>query len=201
VPTNKQRREAARRKLERQLEARDERSRRRRQGNLIASVIGGIVVVAVVIGIVVLTNGHKSKQTAASTPAATSVAATSAASSAAATSAAPTAAAHPYPCTFTTSGTSAVAGIKKPTSTSPAKTGSVTIAVKSNLGNLTFTLNRAGAPCAVESFVSLVQQKYFNNSPCHRLVTNTPARRLTRSARSRWPIPAPQTAPEASSSS
>jgi peptidyl-prolyl cis-trans isomerase B (cyclophilin B) len=38
---------------------------------------------------------------------------------------------------------------------------------------MTFTLNRAAAPCAVENFVSLATQKYFDATPCHRLTTGT----------------------------
>jgi peptidyl-prolyl cis-trans isomerase B (cyclophilin B) len=37
---------------------------------------------------------------------------------------------------------------------------------------MTFMLNRAAAPCTVASFVSLVSQKYFNKTPCHRLTTS-----------------------------
>ena len=66
MPTNKQRREAARRKLERQLVARQERARRRRQANVIASVVGTLVVIAVVIAFIVFTNNDKKKSTAAS---------------------------------------------------------------------------------------------------------------------------------------
>jgi peptidyl-prolyl cis-trans isomerase B (cyclophilin B) len=41
--------------------------------------------------------------------------------------------------------------------------------VQSTQGAMTFTLNRAAAPCAVESFVSLAKQKYFDATSCHRL--------------------------------
>jgi peptidyl-prolyl cis-trans isomerase B (cyclophilin B) len=37
---------------------------------------------------------------------------------------------------------------------------------------MTFTLNRSEAPCTVASFVSLVNQKYYDDTPCHRLVTS-----------------------------
>ncbi len=38
---------------------------------------------------------------------------------------------------------------------------------------MTFTLDRAAAPCTVESFVSLAEQKYFDSTPCHRLTSGT----------------------------
>jgi len=37
-------------------------------------------------------------------------------------------------------------------------------------GDVTMTLDRAGAPCAVNSLVSLASQQYFDNTSCHRLV-------------------------------
>ena len=50
-------------------------------------------------------------------------------------------------------------------------TGTVTVDLTTSQGALTFTLNRAAAPCTVASFVSLAQQGYFNDSPCHRVTT------------------------------
>ena len=88
MSTNKQRREVARRKLERQLIARQERAKRRRQTNVIASVVGTLVVIAVVITFIVFTNNDNKKSTAsANTSATTSAAATT---PAATTSAVPT---------------------------------------------------------------------------------------------------------------
>lgn len=51
VPTNEQRRKAAKKKLERQLERRAERARRRRQRLTIISVVSVVAVVAVAAGI------------------------------------------------------------------------------------------------------------------------------------------------------
>jgi peptidyl-prolyl cis-trans isomerase B (cyclophilin B) len=44
--------------------------------------------------------------------------------------------------------------------------------VQTSQGPLTFTLDRATTPCTVASFVSLARQKYFDNTPCHRLTTS-----------------------------
>jgi len=44
----------------------------------------------------------------------------------------------------------------------------VTMTLKAGVVNMTF--DRAIAPCAVNSFESLAQQKYFDNTDCHRLV-------------------------------
>ncbi len=89
MSTNKQRREVARRKLERQLIARQERAKRRRQTNVIASVVGTLVVIAVVITFIVFTNNDDKKSTASSSTSATTAAAATT-TAAATTSAVPT---------------------------------------------------------------------------------------------------------------
>jgi peptidyl-prolyl cis-trans isomerase B (cyclophilin B) len=37
---------------------------------------------------------------------------------------------------------------------------------------MTFSLDRTGVPCTVASFVSLVRQKFFDNTGCHRITTS-----------------------------
>jgi len=55
----------------------------------------------------------------------------------------------------------------------PPRTGTVSVAVATTRGPMTFTLDRAGAPCTVASFVSLAQQHYFDGTTCHRLVSES----------------------------
>lgn len=61
--------------------------------------------------------------------------------------------------------------VKAPPVKNVAKTGTVQVVMKTSQGALTLTLNRAKAPCTANSFVSLVQQKYFDKTPCHRILT------------------------------
>ncbi|HZY76825.1 MAG TPA: FKBP-type peptidyl-prolyl cis-trans isomerase [Jatrophihabitantaceae bacterium] len=61
MPTNKQRREAARRHLERQLKRRAEREAARKRFALISSVVGGVLVIALVVALVVVLGGNDSK--------------------------------------------------------------------------------------------------------------------------------------------
>jgi hypothetical protein len=49
LPTNKQRRDAARRHLERQLERRQEREQRRRKATLITSVVGTVALIVIIV--------------------------------------------------------------------------------------------------------------------------------------------------------
>lgn len=86
MPTNKQRREAERRRLQRQLEQRRQREVARRRFTLIASIVGTIVVIAAIVAVVIFTNSDSKKTSTASTK--TSAATTP-------TSAAPTSSAAP----------------------------------------------------------------------------------------------------------
>jgi peptidyl-prolyl cis-trans isomerase B (cyclophilin B) len=41
-----------------------------------------------------------------------------------------------------------------------------------NQGNIGLKLDNAKSPCTVNSFASLAQQGFFNDTPCHRLTTS-----------------------------
>lgn len=94
MPTNKQRRETARRHLERQLQRRAEREQRRRRITLISSIAGTIVLIVVIVVAFTAFSGDdsKSKKTAAAggTQSSSPTTSTSSTSSTAAASACPT---------------------------------------------------------------------------------------------------------------
>jgi peptidyl-prolyl cis-trans isomerase B (cyclophilin B) len=50
--------------------------------------------------------------------------------------------------------------------------GSVPLTMDTSVGTLKASLDATAAPCTVASFVSLAKQGYYDNTPCHRLVTN-----------------------------
>lgn len=68
MPTNKQRREAARRHLERQLERRAEREAARKRFALISSVVGGVLIIVLVVALVIVFGGNGGNTPAASKP-------------------------------------------------------------------------------------------------------------------------------------
>jgi peptidyl-prolyl cis-trans isomerase B (cyclophilin B) len=156
VPTNEQRREAAKRKLERQLVRREERERGRRQRLIIIGVVAAVLVIGGGIWIATTRGGGSST---ASSGTGTETAASS--------SAAPK-----TPCSYTTVG-KAAKKVNKPSNLSPLNTGTVAATITLNGQKVDATLDRAAAPCTVNSFLSLASQKFYDGSPCWRLTGNS----------------------------
>ncbi|HEY4018810.1 MAG TPA: peptidylprolyl isomerase [Pseudonocardiaceae bacterium] len=50
--------------------------------------------------------------------------------------------------------------------------GTATVTLQTTQGAIPLTLNRAQAPCTVQSFLFLALKTYFNASPCHRLTAD-----------------------------
>jgi peptidyl-prolyl cis-trans isomerase B (cyclophilin B) len=154
VPTNKQRRQAAQRHLQRQLERRAELARRRRRNMLIGVVVLAVVVVAGAALLIAGIGGGDSTTAAGGTTAA---------------SASPTVDGSDGTCDFTadTSGNPNLKDVGTPPS-QVATSGLVDLTMNTNLGAIGLVLDQAKAPCASASFVYLTQQKFFDGTPCHR---------------------------------
>jgi peptidyl-prolyl cis-trans isomerase B (cyclophilin B) len=155
VPSNEQRRQAAKRKLERQIVHRAERARRRRIA-AVSITIATVVVVAAGVYLVVTLSGGNSQQEAAASPTQAN--------------AAPTAG----PCAYTpTPDEPAAKPVTLPDDPTPTpNTGTLKVTLKTNQGDVPLTLDRAKAPCTVQSIEHLVQAKFYDNTPCHRLTTS-----------------------------
>ncbi len=162
------------RKLARERYAR--REARRAQQNaktrkLTVSILAAVAVVAVVAGSFFLF-GSSTKKTpaAASTPAAPSPSATPSPPAASPTLPAAAGVAEPAThCTYTAS-PPAARKVSLPPSR-PDDKATYTATIRTNRGNITIALLNSRATCTVNSFVSLAAQKYFSNTPCHRLTT------------------------------
>ena len=57
----------------------------------------------------------------------------------------------------------------EPPSGDQPRRGTAQITIATNAGDIPLELDRAGAPCNVESFVHLAEQSYFDDTECHRL--------------------------------
>jgi peptidyl-prolyl cis-trans isomerase B (cyclophilin B) len=178
VPTNEQRRATAKRKLQRQLERRAQRARRRRIWTIAGVSLLALVVVAAGAAAVIWTTKGSGSQAAASP--------TSAPASAPASppGAPPPPGATPLPpftppadlganCTYPASQEPAAKPAKPPRSGKvPTDPATVSVSMTTNQGNLGLQLDNAKSPCTVNSFSSLAQQGYFDNTACHRLTTS-----------------------------
>lgn len=50
--------------------------------------------------------------------------------------------------------------------------GQVEVTFETSLGDIAATLDADATPCTVNSFISLAEQGYFEDTPCHRLTTS-----------------------------
>lgn len=95
MPTNKQRRDAQRRHLERQLQRRRERDVRRRKTNLVLSIVGTLVLVGAIVLTVVLVGKSNNPKKPAGNAANTSLASTPPTTTAASSPSAPPSTSYP----------------------------------------------------------------------------------------------------------
>jgi len=192
VPTDKLRRDAPRRHLERQLANRQRRAAQRRHLNRIATVVGVLVLFAVVITtVVLLSHDRKSNPaTAAGSSSSASSSATGSASSSA--SAFSTAAPEPSrspakiaaraakktsgPCGYAEDASKLTAGnlfdVGLPPDPQPTPTTAKIAVFDTNQGAISVRLDAAGAPCNVQSIEYLISKKFYDQTPCPRSVNS-----------------------------
>jgi peptidyl-prolyl cis-trans isomerase B (cyclophilin B) len=176
VPTNQQRRATAKRKLELQLERRAQRARQRRIWTIVgvsALALGLIAAVAVA----VFMNKHSdTKHASPSSSAPATTPAQNAAAPAGATGLLPPFTPPPdlgANCTYPASQDPASKQVNPPRSGKiPTNPAQVSVSMVTDRGPIGIQLDNAKAPCTVNSFASLAQQGFFNNTQCHRLTTS-----------------------------
>ncbi|HZS22792.1 MAG TPA: peptidylprolyl isomerase [Pseudonocardiaceae bacterium] len=175
MPTNEQRREAAKRKLDRQLARRAQRTKARRRNAVIAGGITVVLVIGIVALIKLLPSHDRNVNTAAKPHPQATPAKTDPLHPDSTPAAAPV---RPQPlpafvdCQYPGTPQPPARPVKPPAAGNTAATGTVAATMQTSAGPIALTLDRALAPCTVNSFLSLAKQGYYNNSPCHRLVTN-----------------------------
>ncbi|SFQ51612.1 peptidyl-prolyl cis-trans isomerase B (cyclophilin B) [Amycolatopsis arida] len=166
MATNQQRREAAKRKLERQLARRAERARRRRIVGVGVTV--GAVVVAAGLIIVLATRGGD--DAAAQDPTTSETPPIDIPTERAPMPVRPEPLANPVSCEYPTE-EPAAKEVRPPQGGEVPSIGTVDVTLHSTAGDIPLTLDRALAPCTVHSFLSLAEQGYYTDSECHRLGT------------------------------
>ncbi len=73
-------------------------------------------------------------------------------------------------CKYPDSGQSPARKVDKPPA-SPVADGPVDVTIKTNFGDMTATLDAKNAPCAVNAFLSLAKQGYYDKTDCHRVTS------------------------------
>ena len=173
MPTNEQRRATAKRKLERQLERRAEKARKRRIYTIIGSTLAAIVVIGAVVATVVITNRDSGSQTASAD---TTTPTSSAPEVPGAPGALPAFAAPAglgQDCQYPASAEKASKEVKAPrTGQVPTDPAQISASMETNQGDIGLMLDNGKAPCTVNSFANLAQSGFFNETPCHRLTTS-----------------------------
>jgi peptidyl-prolyl cis-trans isomerase B (cyclophilin B) len=82
-----------------------------------------------------------------------------------------TASAGATTCDYPTDTTAPAAKKVDPPPSTPSVSGTVKATIDTSVGTIGATLDADQAPCTVNSFVSLANQGYFDDTPCHRLTT------------------------------
>lgn len=71
-------------------------------------------------------------------------------------------------CVYTVTGNPA-RPVDPPNGKEVPATGTTAVTLTMTEGKVTITMDRAKTPCTIASFLSLVQQKYYDGTACHRL--------------------------------
>lgn len=172
MTTNEQRREAAKRKLAAQQAHRSERAAKRKRTTTIAAVVTVLVVVLAAAGLYALTTAWSGPGDA---PAGGENAAAGPDTSGLPTvplPQRPTALPASVDCAYPASPEPASKPVSPPAAGPVPAEGTVPATVSTSAGTIDLTLNRALAPCTVNSFTHLVEQGYFAGTSCHRLTTD-----------------------------
>ena len=178
MPTNEQRRETAKRKLERQLEHRARQAKRRRILLIAVGIVVAVAVVGAVVAVVIKDKDQHKSNTASSTT-------SSGAATSTATTEPQTPPAAPMPpfkpsanlganCEYPATPQEPAAKPVKPPRTGKVPTDEKTVSVSmvTDQGHIGLLLANNESPCTVNSFASLTGQGYFNGTKCHRLTTS-----------------------------
>ncbi|WP_409464198.1 peptidylprolyl isomerase [Amycolatopsis sp. GA6-003] len=173
MATNQQRREAAKRKLERQLVRRAEQAKRRKIVG--AGVVGGAVLIVAGLVVWIVNSGGSGDQQAATPPSSSAPpvpSVTNIPTERTALPKRPKALPNPTTCSYPADPSGKPPSGKKataPDGKNVSSSGTVNVTMKTTQGDIPMTLDRALAPCTVQAFEALAKQGFFTDTICHRL--------------------------------
>ncbi len=163
----------AQRKAKRLAEREAERRRQRRNLGITITAIAAVVVVVVGVFVVIGPGGGSDTPAAAPTELPSSAGPDNKATNIPTALAAPLKRPTPLPaevsCTYKKSTEPASKPVNPPADGKAKSSGTSKVSLNTSIGDMQLTLNSALAPCTVKNFLSLVGQKFFDNTKCHRL--------------------------------
>ncbi|MBP2368720.1 peptidylprolyl isomerase [Pseudonocardia parietis] len=172
MATNEQRREAAKRKLAAQQANRAQQAEKRKRNTTIAAVATVLVVALVASGVYLLTSAWAGPDDADPAAAAQGGGPDTSGLPAVPLPQRPTALPASVNCEYPASPDPASKPVDPPAGGQVSAEGTVPATVTTSAGTIDLTLDRALAPCTVNSFTHLVEQGYFADTSCHRLTTS-----------------------------
>ncbi|WP_046320608.1 peptidylprolyl isomerase [Mycobacterium sp. UM_Kg1] len=171
MPTNSERRAAAKRNLDRQLEQRAEAARKQRRLLIILGAVASVLLIAGVVFVVLRDDDPGNVNAGGSSGSETS----QADSPAAAAGKLPKFTASPQlgaDCQYP-KGRPATKPVDPPRSGKvPTDPAEVSVSMMTDQGPIGLMLNNAQSPCTVNSFISLAAKDFFKDTQCHRLTTS-----------------------------
>lgn len=176
MPTNEQRRQTAKRKLERQLERRAQQARKRKMLTIAGAAAAAVIVVAAVVAAVVVTNRDSGAATASATTTTTTTPDTPGQVPPPGTGQLPPftpAADLGSNCSYEPTPGPASKPVDQPKAGQvPTEPAQISASMTTNQGNLGLQLDNAKSPCTVNSFANLAQKGFYDETRCHRLTTS-----------------------------
>ncbi|QZA06055.1 peptidylprolyl isomerase [Mycolicibacter heraklionensis] len=174
MPTNSERRAAAKRNLDQQVQQRAEAARKQRRLLMILGAAAAVLLIAGVVFVVLRDNDPGNVNASGSSDSSTSESAESSATPGAAgqlpkfTASPQLGADCQYP-----KARPATKAVEPPRSGKvPTDPAEVSVSMMTDQGPIGLMLNNAQSPCTVNSFISLAAKDFFKDTQCHRLTTS-----------------------------
>ncbi|MDO4631739.1 MAG: peptidylprolyl isomerase [Corynebacterium sp.] len=171
---NSGRRKAAMQSLDKEIKSRDRAEKMKPLGVVTAAAVAILVIVGGIIIATKYTGNTDTENQAANSDAASQAAAAS-------TTATPTAKpltlkrakalADTVTCKYDESGEQAAKEVSLPTTDNVSTKGTVKVKLTTNQGDIDMELDRSVSPCTVNAITHLAEAGYYNDTVCHRLVT------------------------------
>ncbi|WP_409434313.1 peptidylprolyl isomerase [Mycobacterium sp. SMC-14] len=175
MPTNSERRAAAKRNLDQQVQQRAEAARKQRRLLMIVGAVAAVLLIAGVVFVVLRDNDPGNVNAGGSSESSTSESADSSAAPAGAAGQLPKFTASPQlgaDCQYPKA-RPATKPVEPPRSGKvPTDPAEVSVSMMTDQGPIGLMLTNAQSPCTVNSFISLAAKDFFSGTQCHRLTTS-----------------------------